>query len=259
MFYIVLQLSTPFEINSDITDDILIENPIPACADICIVLESKHQQARCRFLRFEDARFKSSMLLLSKWHSILRFFIIIIIINFIITSLPSETSSICTVNFERIHGLLWYMLWIMISILHRSFAYSLTQLTWPSAAILSPFPNGNKLRIASECSFFSRKSEHCGTRVRTARCMTLVHLCLFLSIACGHLPGIFRHVTNTGPRRETQRETLKYDAIPASKSRTHATHNHRTHKSQIETGTEPPHTLHTRFPTPHDTHNARTL
>ena len=52
----------PFEINSDITDDIVIENPIPARADKCIVLESKHQQARCRFLR----RFKSSILLLSK-------------------------------------------------------------------------------------------------------------------------------------------------------------------------------------------------
>ena len=87
--------------------------------------------------------------------------------------------------------------------------------------------------------------------------MTLVHLCLFLSIACGHLPGIFGHVTNVSPR--TQRETLKYDAIPTRKSQTHASHNHRTHKSQMKTDTELPHTLHTRFPTPHDTHNARTL
>jgi hypothetical protein len=28
------------------------------------------------------------------------------------------------------------------------------------------------------------------------RCKTLVHLCLFLSIACGHLAGTFGRVTN---------------------------------------------------------------
>jgi hypothetical protein len=110
---------------------------------------------------------------------------------------------------------------------------------------LSPFSNGNKLRIPKWVRSFSRKSEHYGTR-RTARFSILWTL-------SGHLIG---HVTGAAL---SATETLKYDAIPASKSRTHASHNHRTHKSQIKTDTEPPHTLHTRFPTPHDTHNARTL
>jgi FtsZ-interacting cell division protein ZipA len=91
--------------------------------------------------------------------------------------------------------------------------------------------------------------------------MTLVHLCLFLSTALDTSPEYSdesRNIEVLKPET-TERETLKYGKIPARKSQTHASHNHRTHKSQIKTDTELPHTLHTRFPTPHDTHNARTL
>jgi len=47
-------------------------------------------------------------------------------------------------------------------------------------------------------------------------------------------------------KKEPTTPKTKYDAIPASKSQTHTLHNHRTHKSQMKTDAEPPHTSHTR-------------
>ena len=75
------------------------------------------------------------------------------------------------------------------------------------------FSNRSKLgwRAIWARYFFWGKTSPSGTkRVRTTtRCMTLVHLCLFLSIACGHLPGIFGPVTKAIPRaKDTQRETV---------------------------------------------------
>ena len=110
------------------------------------------------------------------------------------------------------------------------------------------FSNRSKLgwrAIWARFTFLGKTSPSGTRRVRTtARCMTLVHLYLFLSIACGHLPEIFGPVTKAIPRaKDTQSETLKYDANPTRKNQTHASHSHRTHKSQIKTDTNrtPPH------------------
>ena len=55
-------------------------------------------------------------------------------------------------------------------------------------------------------------------------------------------------------KKEPTTPKTKYDAIPASKSQTHASHNHRTHKSQMRTDAEPPHIQLTySLPAPHDT------
>ena len=54
---------------------------------------------------------------------------------------------------------------------------------------------------------FSGKSCSCGTkRTRTARWKTLVHLFLILSTFCGHLIGIFEHITR---EHETLSERTK--------------------------------------------------
>jgi len=47
-------------------------------------------------------------------------------------------------------------------------------------------------------------------------------------------------------KKEPTTPKTKYDAIPASKSQTHASHNHQTHKLQMKTDAEPPHISHTR-------------
>jgi hypothetical protein len=62
---------------------------------------------------------------------------------------------------------------------------------------------------------------------------------------------------------QTRHRNCTFDSnrnpIPASKSQTHASPNHRTHKSLIKTDTELPCTTHVPFPTLHDTHNAHTF
>ena len=107
---------------------------------------------------------------------------------------------------------------------------------------LSPFSNGSKLGIAAIWArFFQGKISPSGTkRVRTARCMTLVHLCLFLSIACGHLPGIFGRVTTEpetlNPRtKDTERDPTR---TPPTFTKNPTAHQQEPLKSHISTANQ---------------------
>jgi len=129
----------------------------------------------------------------------------------------------------------------------------LTRPASPSAAILSPFSNGNKLRWVR----FSTKSCPYGTkRTRTAQWKTLVHLLLILSTICGHLTGIFEHVTR---EHETLSERTKgIQPYPPHRTQPHTNKKHPILTPLPRATTEPPHNTYTDFPEPENNHETHT-